>query len=619
MSEKWSMHSLEPRRLLAGVTLLAHGFEGSIDDWVASTAAGIVDRLGGASAASVYTMTVDDTTGALAVTGFDADPGFGDYRSTSSAEAIIRLNWNAVSGQAYTTTEVAEVVTNYLLLPRTSNQLPALAQLPLHVVGHSRGASLVAEIARIAGSRGVIVDQTTFLDPHPIDGENDFLGADFGDPPMRITDNVLFADNYWRTDNDPNNLDFDGESVNGAREGDLNSSVQLDPVGTAHASVAAYYVGTAALDIPATTNGPIRSSWYDTAGGNPARDETGYFYSRVGGGARPLDGIGVALDGGAARSNAGQDGLQFPNLYDLKAKNGSTFAGGTNFNITFRGSDRDGQAAYEIYMDSDRNPYNGPGTLIAQSALGGEIDSYESSTTAGELAKGKYVLAAKIIDDDGQTRWNYGRTITITDPPPVGSLSNGVLTINGTSGDDVMRITESAGVLTAALGSLSSEYSVGDVLRIELFALEGNDDVSNSSAIVIYMDLGAGNDKAIGGQNDDTLTGGAGKNTLFGGAGNDRLNGSGSRDSLFGEGNDDRLYGNGGDDTLDGGGNVDRLFGGDGNDSLFGAGSNDKLYGELGDDTLFGGTGANILDGGDGTDTAQNRDGDTRVSIEVLL
>lgn len=619
MSDPWSIDSLERRRFLAGVTLLAHGFEGSIDDWVAATANGIVGRLGGASAASVYTMKVDDSTGAVAVTDFSPDPGYGDYRSTTASEVVIRLDYNAVSGAAYSTGEVAAVVANYLLLPRTSQQLPALVQLPLHLAGHSRGASLVAEVARIVGRRGVIVDQTTFLDPHPVDGENDFFGSDYGDAAMAVWDNVVFADNYWRTDGNANNFDFDGEPVAGTHEGDLNNSVQLDPGFVAHNSVPAYYVGTADLTLPDSSSGPIDSDWYGTTTAKPARDQTGYLFSRVGGGTRPSDGIGALLDGAANRSSAGQSGTQFPNIFDLKAKGGSSFFAGTNFNISFRGSDRDGQASYEIYMDTDRNPYNGSGTLIANSALNGGVDVFESSSTAGALPKGKYVIASKIVDDDGQTRWFYGRTITMTDPPPVGSLAGGILTINGTTGDDNIGISESGGQLVATLGSLSSNFNSADVQRIEIFAGGGNDDVSISADIITYMDLGGGNDRAIGGAGSDTLTGGAGKNTLFGGLGNDRLNGSGSRDSLLGEGNDDRLYGNGGDDTLDGGGNVDRLFGGDGNDLLFGASSNDKLYGEAGDDTLFGGSGNDILDGGAGTDSAEDQSGDDRVSIEVLL
>ena len=43
-----------------------------------------------------------------------------------------------------------------------------LAQLPLHLIGHSRGGSVVTEMARLLGAQGVWVDQVTTLDPRPV-------------------------------------------------------------------------------------------------------------------------------------------------------------------------------------------------------------------------------------------------------------------------------------------------------------------------------------------------------------------------------------------------------------------------------------------------------------------
>ncbi|MCS7034145.1 MAG: hypothetical protein NZ561_09135 [Phycisphaerae bacterium] len=602
---------LEARCLLAGVTLLAHGFEGNADDWAARVATGIVGRLGGPSAASVYLMKVDDSTGTLAVTAFAPAPGYGDYRNTSTAEVIIRLDWNAVSGPAFTTNQVAAVIANYLLLPRTSRKLPALVELPMHLIGHGRGASLVDELARILGRRGIIIDQTTYLDPDPIES--------YGDRAIAVWKNVVMADNYWRSDGDPQNAVFDGQSVAGAHEGDLNGSVGVAPGASAFNSTAAYYVGT--VDLTTSDGGiaPINPNWYGTTNDKPARDATGYLYSRIGGGARPEDGLSPITGGTAPRSDPGQSLSQFPNIFALKPKTGTTFPQGTNFNISFRGSDRDGQASWDVYLDTDRNPYNGPGTIIASSVLTGDVDDFESSTTAGSAPAGKYVLASKIVDASGQTRWFYGRTIRISPPPPVGMLSGGVLRIEGSEGPDIIAASASSGQLIATLNDRSSTYNAAEISRIEVLAGGGNDRIVIDGSIPAYVDCGAGEDTAFGGDGDDTLTGGSSKNFLVGGSGNDRLNGSGSRDCIQGGAGDDRLYGNGGDDTLDGGGNVDRLFGGDGNDLLFGASSNDKLYGENGDDTLFGGAGSDILDGGEGNDSAEDREEDERIDIEILL
>jgi hypothetical protein len=75
--------------------------------------------------------------------------------------------------------------------------------LPIHLIGHSRGASLMVGLTKRLGEKGIWVDQLTGLDPHPVDGHNDFLDLDFGDTPMASYVNVVYSESYWRTNGRP--------------------------------------------------------------------------------------------------------------------------------------------------------------------------------------------------------------------------------------------------------------------------------------------------------------------------------------------------------------------------------------------------------------------------------
>ena len=615
-----NLESLETRRMLAGVTLLTHGLGGNVDGWIEETADGIADRLGGPANCSIYTMKVRDSDGTLTVTSFEPDDGYGDYRSTTLGELIIRHDWSNISSGPYSTTEVANATAEYLLTPRTSKKLPPLAELQLHLVGHSRGASLEVELSRLLGRRNVVVDHVTFLDPHPVDGIDDILNIDYDDAPMAVFDSVVFADNYWRTDGNTQNVDPDGEPVAGAHEGDLNASVQQNFFLSAHNAVTAYYVGTVDTDTSSGGDHPVYSSWYQDP--NPARDETGYVFSRIGGGARPADGVGPLAGGSVERASAGQASSQWPSAVWLRPTTGSTFEQGTAFAASLRAGDRDSSATYRVYLDTDYNPYNGAGSPVADGSFssGAIADRTLSITTAG-LTPRKYALAAEVVDSGGRTRWFYGRTITLTEAPPIGAIAGRILTINATSGDDLCDFRQvDPATFRATLNGRSQDFANADFERIELYCGAGDDTLTVDANVstVIYAFGDTGRDSLTGGSGNDTLTGAGDKNFLDGKAGDDRLNGSGAPDTLWGSEGADRLYGNGGDDRFEGGGGVDRVFGGDGNDSAVGGGSNDKLYGEAGDDTLIGGAGADILDGGAGDDTADEDAADTRVSIEVL-
>ncbi len=153
-----------------------------------------------------------------------------------------------------------------------------LAELPLHLIGHSRGGSVITEMARLLGAQGIWVDQVTTLDPRPV--------ALFGDAAVTSWANVLFADNFWQNLGDgfivPN-----GQAVFGAYNRkllDLNGGYS-----SSHSDVHLWYHGTIDLATPAsdtqaTITATQRSTWWTST--EMAGAAAGFLYSLIGGGDR---------------------------------------------------------------------------------------------------------------------------------------------------------------------------------------------------------------------------------------------------------------------------------------------------------------------------------------------
>ncbi len=237
---------------------------------------------------------------------------------------IIELDWSADTGLGiltpyFSTTQVANFVVPYLL----TNALPGLggpaAQLPFHLIGHSRGGSLVSEIARVLGQAGVWVDELTTLDPDPVGS----------DPAALPANNVVFADNYYETADFP----ASGTAVTGAYNLNITN---VDP---SHTGVHAYYDGT--IDLTATNDGDgttISPSWYVAP--FPARSATGYVYSRIVGVARPTVGVGANFGGSGSRVADPAVGSQWANIGDIVPAS-STAITGEALLISFQFEDRD--------------------------------------------------------------------------------------------------------------------------------------------------------------------------------------------------------------------------------------------------------------------------------------
>ena len=123
---------LEDRRLLHGVTLLTHGFEFSSAaenlTWLDHMASAVANDVatsnhGSSSSVAQFRMTVAEVNNNPAVTGWAFAGNFAgsgpaasfDLRNSLGAEAVITLDWSAVAGLSFVSTQtVAQAFTNYL-------------------------------------------------------------------------------------------------------------------------------------------------------------------------------------------------------------------------------------------------------------------------------------------------------------------------------------------------------------------------------------------------------------------------------------------------------------------------------------------------------------------------
>jgi len=387
------LENLENRRLLSGLTLVTHGQGGDAGDEVGFTADLIERRAGGAAQ---YVMKVERSGTRVRVASFERDEDSPAIEDTSSGEQIVKLDWSDV--KTLPTTAIAGAVADYMV----GN---GLVRQQLHLAGPSRGASVISNLAAELGKRGVWVDHVTYIDPVPAGSAVPFFG-DLFDGKMKVTENVLFADNYWRSDDNITN-GFDGQSVRGAYNVELNM-VQADNFGDPHVGAGAYYIATIDPEEPIVP--PAKSSWFAGTRERPARDRTGYFFSRIVGGARPKSGVSAGFDGTARRDGVDRDGSQFPNIDGLKVVGGRRrFAVGEQFKISYRFNDADSAANIAFVIDDDRNPYNNWVATLARRDVGEQRAPTVQRARVGKsnLDAGDYFLAARIKDNQGHVRYAY--------------------------------------------------------------------------------------------------------------------------------------------------------------------------------------------------------------------
>ncbi|OHB68763.1 MAG: hypothetical protein A2V70_01905 [Planctomycetes bacterium RBG_13_63_9] len=414
------------------MTLITHGFNSDVDGWVSAMANAIASRGDLAIDQPRYTVDVTDPghdDGPLSVVNtLQAGPS-PTAPETDFPELVILLDWSDVAGTLpfggyhRSTVDVAAAVSDALLTAGFLGGLPgSVAELPFHLIGHSRGASLVGELARQLGERGVWVDQVTTLDPHPVDGVREPavpFDLEWGDAPMIPWDNVVYWDNYWRTQGD-DALDFTGEPIANTHDVQLVESILTEggyPFD--HSNVHLWYYGTidTSTDPPAN-NGDydVPNDWY--GGSHPSRTTSGYYFSRIVGGTRPGDGLSVDLRGDADRDAIDWDSAVWPNLINLQIDASDLqWTAGEPIPASYYYQDVDSDATVVFYLDADKNPYNGYGIEADQQLLArtGSVLVHGARDVATDtIPAGTYYLSARITDADGHTRCAYaGDAVTI--------------------------------------------------------------------------------------------------------------------------------------------------------------------------------------------------------------
>ena len=442
----------------AGVTLITHGNSGNTDGWVTGMANALSQRLGG----NIPIYRIDVTNGTGGYGAFLHSASGGNPLSSGSGEIILKVDWRNLANTSHTTYSVANALAPVLSQANFIPQLGghALAEFPLHIMGHSRGGSLVCELSQRLGEAGLWVDQVTTLDAYPIGGDAPALGYE----------NVFFAEGYYQTDY----LFFDGQFIpNAHRRRQTTASGGYTLFSDWHSDVHLWYHGTidlapTASDTEVQFNSSMRDTWW--AAVEQKGTNAGFIYTRLGGGDRlsnlqpngadssPIrDGINRNFELGAGIA-ANRTTLMFnigdwPNVIKLNLLNTNSVSQGESAGLQIHFQWAQSAAltqTVQVFLDPDSNPLNGnehlaltgtaPGTTASQIGF----DTINVPLNVTNAPAGNYQVAVKLTAN-GRSRWLYAPTklhVTISSTQPlldIQPLSGGVLVgVNGVAGQTVI-------------------------------------------------------------------------------------------------------------------------------------------------------------------------------------
>lgn len=332
-----------------------------------------------------------------------------DLKDSFQGEAVITLDWSAIASVGeITTNQLGKVVADFFL-NEDWNLARQLLSSDIHLIGHSRGASLVGAIAENLGKEGIFVDQLTSLDARPILGDYGFFTI-----PKEVPANVIFADSYYRK------FSPLSSSVAGTFQADLSdivnngAYVNIPPLGEfigAHSNVHLWYQGTVKRT-QLISDGAINdfdsqaAEWYT----NYDQGSSGFQLSSGLTNNRPISGITNTIPFLSGR------GVRKPII--VANEHPTIFIQDNPFLITTKGIpiplsaqiiDNTKNVTITVGIDTDTNPYNGVVEGTKQFQTKDLSDKLETTIDTETLSDASPYYAFAKIDDGQRVVYDYNQ------------------------------------------------------------------------------------------------------------------------------------------------------------------------------------------------------------------
>ncbi len=384
----------------AGVTIITHGGLNplGVPNWVYEMQDAIKVRL--MCRSSSYTFTYFSKT-------LKTDD------ANDSCDLILVVDWSAESFKIGGADLVGIALANALVNPPTDGSLKTpLAEMPLHFIGHSRGAYINSACIHHLASFGIIVDHNTILDAQDAGPDGTFGNWS----------NTLFSDAYYQTA-----AILGGFFVPGASNLDLTASLLLPESQRQemHQLVHTWYHGTIDLEAKNVDREDIlRWAWYKNSSGQ--QYPGGFFYTSIVSNYRPS--AGLLTDGAFRDPTPRSKDPQWPNIGQITLSR-SLLSVGDPLTVDFFYQDDDSMPTVVYYLDDDQNPYNGSTQELFDQVNRPLPKTYEEprqwdfTGLLTNVAARDYYVYGKITDGE-HTRYDYApKKLTVVTPKQVNQIA----------------------------------------------------------------------------------------------------------------------------------------------------------------------------------------------------